>query len=138
MTGQVTRWEIDVPMVMTDRDGKPRPWTLNDRPHWSKRRDMVQEILRDVGWRVRQQRIPRLPHVTVQLHYAPGDNVRRDADNLVATSKPAVDAIVGLVVQDDTPEFVAHLMPAIHKGAGERRLWLVVVATDRPEIEETP
>jgi crossover junction endodeoxyribonuclease RusA len=124
---------------MTDRDGKPRPWTLNDRPHWAKRRANSAQIYSEVGWRVRQQRIPRQAHVTVQLHYAPGDNRRRDVDNLVASAKAAVDAIVRAgVVVDDRPEFVTHLMPAIHGGRCERRLWLVVETTPRPEPEETP
>ena len=133
MTGQATRWEIEVPMVMTDRDGKPRPWTLNDRPHWSKRRMNAARIKSDVAWRIKQAKIPMLAHVTVQLHYAPGDARKRDADNLVASAKPAVDAIVGLVVKDDTPEFVTHLMPVIHPGSrrtcGVRRLWLEITAS---------
>ena len=50
------------------------------------------DVREAVAWRARQAHIPPQEHVTVQLHYAPGDARRRDAPNLVATSKPAVDA----------------------------------------------
>lgn len=130
-------WEIPVPMVMTDKAGKSCPWTLNDRPHWTRRRSNTDRIRTDVGWWVKHFRIPPMEHVTVQLHYAPGDNRRRDVDNLVTTSKAAVDAIVKAgVVKDDSPEFVTQLMPMIHGGKGERRLWLVVEAGCHITIQE--
>lgn len=133
-----TRWELDVPMVMTDKTGKPCPWTLNDRPHWTRRRTMTDQIHHTVGWLAKQAHIRVQDHIRIQLHYAPGDNRRRDEDNLVATSKIAVDAIVRAgVVNDDSPRFVTHLMPAIHGGPCARRLWLVVEAIPRPAIEET-
>lgn len=144
MTGHLSeadpqQWTINVPMVMLDTAGKPRPWTLNDRPHWTKARMNAQMIRNDVTWRAKQQHLPALEHITVQLHYAPGDNRRRDEDNLVITAKHALDGIVRAgVVGDDSPQFVTHLMPAIHGGKGMRQLWLVVAATPRPEIEETP
>jgi crossover junction endodeoxyribonuclease RusA len=138
----MTTWEIPVPMVETDRHGRACPWTLNDRPPWTTRRMHAARIKSDVAWRVKQQKIPPQDHVTVQLHYAPGDNRRRDADNLVATSKPAVDALVRSgVVRDDSPQYVTQLMPTIHAGNQERRLWLVI--TDDapggvPDYRDTP
>lgn len=125
----MTEWRIDVPMVMEDHRGRSVPWTLNDRTHWTKRRTNAARIRSDVAWLVKAVKIPHQDHVTVQLHYAPGDNRRRDADNLVASAKPAVDALVTAgVVDDDRPEFVTHLMPVIHGGRGDRALWLIVRA----------
>ena len=79
--------------------------------------------------------VPRdVEHVTVQLHYRPRDNRRRDTDNLVATLKPICDALtpsklarisprtgrpvpaqVGYgMVPDDTPQYMAKPEPVIH------------------------
>lgn len=98
--------------------------------------------------------LPRgLDHVTVTLHYRPRDNRRRDTDNLVATAKPAYDALTpgrparwsrpkdptkkprlvpaqighGLVA-DDTPAFMSKPEPVIHraeKGKGGA-MWLEI------------
>jgi crossover junction endodeoxyribonuclease RusA len=79
--------------------------------------------------------VPACSHLTVTLHYAPGDNRRRDADNLAPTLKAACDALargprrdwIGLeLVPDDTPRYMTKHMPVIHPGAGERRLWLEI------------
>lgn len=148
MTGHLSeadpaRWEIDVPMCMPNRK-KPAPLTLNARLHWRVKADLTHEIRNVVAWRAKAAHIPALEHVTVQLHYAPGDNrSSRDVDNLVATSKPACDGIVAAgVVPSDAPKWVTQLMPVIHGGTlspgWPRRLWLVVEATPRPETEETP
>ncbi|WP_228805798.1 hypothetical protein [Nocardia higoensis] len=75
-------------------------------------------------------------HLTMQLHYQPRDNRRRDTDNLVATLKPLADAMAvpppgkphlgyGMVI-DDTPKWMSKPEPIIHapvKGEGGR-LWL--------------
>ena len=68
-------------------------------------------------------RLPRgLDHVTVQLHYRPRDNRRRDTDNLIATLKPLADGLAagtakhpgyGLV-PDDIPRHMAKPEPIIH------------------------
>lgn len=85
----------------------------------------------------RSHKLPRgLDYVTVQMHYRPRDNRRRDTDNLVATLKPVCDALAsgtakhpgyGLVA-DDTPEFMGKPEPIIHaaeKGQ-QGQLWLVL------------
>lgn len=119
------QWRLDLPY--------PRPpLSQNDRRgHWAGRHRLVEQIRTDVGWLVRRAKIPPLLRITVQLHYQPRAAGRRDPDNLTATSKPCVDALVAAgVVADDTPAFVDQLMPEIHppaaKPEGGSRLWLVV------------
>ncbi|SUA72616.1 Uncharacterised protein [Nocardia otitidiscaviarum] len=92
--------------------------------------------------------LPRdLRHVTVQLHYRPRDNRRRDTDNLVATLKPACDALtVGRparisrkgtpipallgygLVPDDVPAYMSKPEPIIHPAERGQpgALWLEI------------
>ncbi len=122
-----TVYDLDVP---THR-GLP-PLNANQRLHWRAQRPLVRLVRDTVEWRARAANIPACQRITVGLHYQPGDNRRRDASNLMPTQKPAVDALVRAgIVPDDTAEYVTELMPTIHNGPGERRLWLRIV------IEET-
>lgn len=119
--GDVTdSWRIDVPMVV----GNPlRPLTANDHIHWRTKASYVKTIREGVAWTAKSL------HITVQLHYRPGDNVRRDAPNLTATSKPAIDGLVDAkVVPDDTAVWVTEVMPTLVTGKGSRQLWLTVWA----------
>jgi crossover junction endodeoxyribonuclease RusA len=132
---QPATWEIDVPMVIPCGPGhrQRRPLTANDRLHWRAKADFVHAIRRDVAWRTKAQRIPPQEHVIVGLHYAPGDNRTRDAANLTATQKPAVDGLVdGGLVPSDSGRWVTEVMPVLHSGQQPRRLWLVVTAGLRP------
>ncbi|MFD1145898.1 hypothetical protein [Saccharothrix hoggarensis] len=145
--GQV--YEIDVPMflppqrkrragkpVNRSRPPQPAPLNANWRLHWSKEHKLAQEIATAVMLRARSLRIPTCDHLTVQIHFAPGNNVKADADNLYPSFKRACDALsrpkhtnwVGLhLVPDDTPQFMTKLEPVIHPGPEhERRLWLTV------------
>ncbi|WP_043601518.1 hypothetical protein [Nocardia otitidiscaviarum] len=81
--------------------------------------------------------LPRgLDHVTVQMHYRPRDNRRRDTDNLVATAKPAYDALAAGtakhpgygMVPDDIPAHMAKPEPIIHPAERGRggALWLEI------------
>ncbi len=114
------------------------PLNGNDRIHWHTRKDRVAIVRRVVMDNARKAGVPVCEHLTVTLHYAPGDNRRRDADNLWPTLKAACDALargprrdwVGLeLVPDDTPEHMTKLAPQIHRGPGVRRLWLTVEVT---------
>lgn len=126
------QWRIDVPMVSGDLR-TPRPWTANERIHWRVRHDRTKTIRTAVTRTARALKIPLLDHVRVQLHYAPGDNRRRDEDNLTTTSKPSFDGLVDAgIVPDDTAAWMTKLMPVIHPGRGRRQLWLVVEAVDAP------
>lgn len=121
-------WRIDVPMVSGDLRN-PRPWTANERIHWTVRRDRTETIRDVVSKRAKSLKIGPHGHVTVRLHYLPGDSRRRDEDNLMATAKPAFDGLVDAgIVDDDTARWMTKLMPVIHEGRGHRALWLIVAA----------
>ncbi|WP_372672622.1 hypothetical protein [Amycolatopsis kentuckyensis] len=146
-------FEIDVPLVMPPqpkrRSGKavnrsypPKlcPYNLNWKVHWRKHHEYKQTITDGVTWRAKAARIPKAKFLTVQLHWAPGDNRSADTDNLAASAKPAYDALarptrkttgaawVGLqLVPDDSPQHMRKLEPVIHPGPQHtRRLWLTV------------
>jgi crossover junction endodeoxyribonuclease RusA len=139
------RFEVDVPMLPPPSRGRGRsvgqirePLNANTRYHQYDRARRVKHVRECVLMYARVARIPKCQHLTVQLHYAPGDNHRRDADNLWPTLKAACDALargprrdwVGLeLVPDDTPEYMTKLAPVIHPGPGKRRLWLEVEVT---------
>ena len=123
----MTDHEIDLPL----HKGKP-PLTLNQRLHWSEKARRTKMIRQVVAWRAAALKLGLCEHISVSMHYAPGDNRwRREGDNLVASMKPAVDALVdaGIVVDDD-PRHVTTIMPAIHPGPGRRRLWLSIHITE--------
>lgn len=129
-------FEVDVPMVQ-ERGGLKLvpPLTANQRLHHmaeAKRKRLVRE---GVMLAARAAGIPKAEHLIVQLHYRPGDNRKRDEDNLWPTAKAAFDALargprrdwVGLeLVPDDTAKYMTKLGPVIHPGPGKRRLWLTV------------
>lgn len=130
-------YTLDVPMI-PGKTGPVPPLTENARLHHFERNRRVQLIRNRVYAAAITARIPQAKHLTVTLHYAPGDNRRRDEDNLVPTLKAACDALargkrrdwVGLeLVPDDTPEHMTKNMPIIHPGKGPRRLWLEIEAT---------
>lgn len=130
------RFEVDVPMMQSKKGGPLEP-PLNANHRWhhmqvAKRVMVIRVGVRDAA---REAGIPTGSHLTVTLHYAPGDSRRRDADNLVPTLKAACDALargprrdwVGLeLVPDDTPKHMTKNMPVIHSGKRDRRLWLEI------------
>lgn len=131
-------YEISVPMVHNRRGILCPPVTENRRGHWSKHAPAIAFVRNKVAAYARKAGIPKGSHLDVTLHYAPGDNRARDADNLVPTLKAACDALargkrrdwVGLeLVPDDTPEHMTKHMPIIHPGKGKRRLWIEVEVT---------
>lgn len=130
-------FQVEVPLYVRHLGdvGTP-PLTANQRLHWrdqARRVRMVREQVMIGAAPIRAT--PPIRHLTVTLHYRPGDNRRRDADNLWPTLKAACDALargprrdwVGLeLVPDDTPEYMTKRAPVIHPGPGKRRLWLTV------------
>ena len=119
---QAEVYEIDVPMI---RDLPPL--NANQRLHWRQKSQRVALIRDAVTLLARNAHIPTGRHLSVQLHFRPGDNRRRDASNLVPTQKPAVDGLVRAgIVPDDTADWVTEQMPKLHPGKGKRRLWLTV------------
>jgi crossover junction endodeoxyribonuclease RusA len=116
------RFDIEIPLLA----GKP-PLSQNDRLHWTLKHERTSMVRNAAAWAAKGQKIPAAARITAQLHYATGDNRRRDAPNLTATSKPAIDGLVDAgVVPDDSDRYVTEVMPVIHNGPGDRRLWLTV------------
>jgi len=132
---------------------EPRSWTLqidgfdplslNDRGHWSKHRQLKAEWRTEVGWLAKQQRIPRLRRIRVDLHAYPATNRRRDADNLVATLKPCIDGLRDAdVIVDDTPDHVTFSPPTIHPSrcgglpVHQRRWSWELVVTELPDVDD--
>lgn len=120
-------WRVDLPFTA--------PISLNGRGHWQTRARQIAHIRRGSLLVIRAARVPALPRISVELHYAPRDRRRRDPLNLVATLKPLEDAIVDAgVVPDDTPAFVLPTMPVIDPPTGASRGALYVVIRElRPE-----
>jgi len=133
-------FELDVPMLPPPRSHGPvakpcEPLNANWRLHFRGSAPRVRLVRFGVMVAAKAAKIPACRHLTVTLNYRPGDNRRRDADNLVPTLKAACDALargprrdwVGLeLVPDDTPAHMTKHMPVIHSGPGPRRLWLTV------------
>lgn len=82
-------------------------------------------------------KLPRgVRFVTVQIHYRPRDNNRRDTDNLVATLKPLCDGLAAGTVKhpgygmvpDDIPAYMAKPEPIIHEAVRGKTgaLWLEI------------
>lgn len=90
------------------------PLTLNQRMHWSHRARVSRQIHDEVRIHVARLNVPPLDCPTVTLHYTPRDKRRRDADNVVPTSKACVDGLrLCGVLAEDTPDQVDHRMPVI-------------------------
>lgn len=122
------------------------PLSLNDHRH----RMVVyrdQTTLRHrVRMLARQQRIPRLERIHVQMHWTPATRRVRDGDNAVATLKSCIDGLRdypprrrgGVIVQpswvgvvpDDDPEHVDWSPPIIHDPDPRLAARLRLVITD--------
>lgn len=122
------------------------PWTspplsLNDRGHHMARARVVADVRRAVYLMARAHQLPQgLDHVTVQLHYRPERNGRRDPVNLIGTQKALVDGLTsgtkkhpgyGLV-PDDTPQYVTDTIPIIHPAVKGQpgQLWIDITHGD--------
>ena len=113
-------WIIELPIT--------RPLSLNDREHWAVKAKRTREVRGHVAHVARAAGIPQLNRPRATLHYSPRDKRRRDVENLVPTSKVAVDGLVqcGVLADDDAAHFTP-TMPILEPPNGKRgRLWLVV------------
>lgn len=144
------------------------PWTapplsLNDRGRsraaWFAKNHKIADVRATALTLARAAKLPHLvEHVTVQLHYRPRDNRRRDTDNLVATLKPICDALtVGRaagrtrtgkpipaqygygLVRDDIPRYMAKPEPIIHPAERGKpgAMWLEISWTS-PDADMAP
>lgn len=105
---------------------EPRTWrlelpaglpllSLNGRLHWAEQRRRARGI-KDAAWALaKQQKIPPLASVRIDVQYQPPDRRRRDHDNVPTVSgKHAIDGIVlAGVLPDDCPPYVSALSYAI-------------------------
>ncbi|MEU0515599.1 hypothetical protein [Amycolatopsis sp. NPDC006125] len=141
MTAQLV-FEVDVPLVVQPTRPRSRkrpvtklpagkPLTLNQHHNPFAKAKLVEQIREGTGWAalaaMKRHRVGRQDHITVQLHYRPGDRRRRDTDNLIASQKPAVDGLVDArLIPDDNPSHLTWFPPEIHTDPGPRRLWLEI------------
>jgi crossover junction endodeoxyribonuclease RusA len=100
----------------------PRGLTGNTRTHWRVKAASTKQVRSDVTTLAWKARIPQSTHLTVELIWAPGNRIKRDADNLWPFLKVCCDALakgarrdwVGLeLVEDDSPEYMTKLTPRI-------------------------
>lgn len=80
---------------------------MNSRDSWPVQRQLAKGIMRDTAF-VAQGKVPRdIYPITVELIWYKGDNRVADSDNIAATLKPCIDALVRMgVLPNDSPEYV--------------------------------
>jgi len=104
------------------------PLSLNSRDIWQARHRKVGQLINDTLILIRQQRIPKLARLAVELHYQPARRRRADKINLCATLKVIEDATVAAgLVPDDVEKYVDSPMPTIDPPSNsEGRLYAIV------------
>lgn len=103
--------------------------------HYAQRHNATKEVIAAVAAAATAAGLTPCRHLTVQLVWAPGRNLRADVDNLVALQKVCCDALArgrsdlpGLrLVPDDTPKWMTKRMPRIDIGHNSG-LWLEITA----------
>lgn len=119
-TSEPREWVIPLPWP------KP-PLSMNDRMGVHEKARITRQMRETVGWLLRQQRIPALAKVRVQLYWTVPDERRRDDDNPAPTTKAIYDAFPDLkVVPDDTPQYMEKPTVKIVFSPGERGMHLRV------------
>jgi crossover junction endodeoxyribonuclease RusA len=131
----VAEWRVDISTALKPNGSVPV--SLNDRPGnpfaLAAAKDRVKARVRNA---VRDAEVPQLKYAHVELHYRPKTNAHRDPDNLVATLKPAIDALHqvderslwdGILVDDD-PRYLSWSPPMIHRAVRGQApaLWLLL------------
>jgi crossover junction endodeoxyribonuclease RusA len=108
------------------------PLNANQRLHWRRKADITRTLRDAAHIAVKQLKLAPCEHISVTLHFAPGDRRRRDADNLVPTLKALCDGLVDAgLVADDTPHYMAKAMPVIDPPpAAGPRCWLTIEVTE--------
>jgi crossover junction endodeoxyribonuclease RusA len=109
----------------------------NARVHWRPEAKAKQQVRNDVTMLARSMRLHRyqpgeVEHVALQLVWAPGDNRKRDSDNLWKLQKVCADALargrstlVGIdLVPDDAPRWMDKLAPLILPPPAGPAMWL--------------
>lgn len=124
------------PLVMKLPWTRP-PLSLNDSgasegAMYAKART-IKEIRETVAWLAKAAKLPTdVPHAVVEVHYRPADRGRRDADNVVLSSKAIFDGLVDSgLVPDDIPELMSKPEVVLHK-SGKPGMWLEITVLDSP------
>lgn len=124
-------------------DRPPAELAGNARVHWRPEARAKAEVRNTVTTLARASGLHRyLPgevqHVTAGLVWAPGDNRKRDPDNLWRFAKVIFDCIargprkefVGIdVVPDDSPDHFTKLTPQILPASAAKGMWLDLTLT---------
>ena len=131
-------WHVDITAAL-----KPNgaiPLSLNSRLHWAAHAKIVDRIKAITRNAIITAEVPPMPAVHVEMHYRPANNARRDRDNLVATLKPALDALhqpdlsthnpvpYEPIVPGDDPRYVSWEPPILHpwRRGVPPALWLIL------------
>lgn len=117
-------WTLTLPYLVP-------PLTLNHSHHWTKTR-VIRIGIRDAAcWLAKAAKIPKLTAVTLELVYHPRDSIRRDADNMAATMKPAIDGLVlAGVLDDDNAKHVLSTTQRVGDRRSQPKLLLIVRGTE--------
>lgn len=86
-------------------DGIPDGPNKIGQMHWAKKNTHKREWTEKVGWLARSVNRPKVPFEKAHIHFKInfGNNQRHDPDNAnFAVSKPSLDALVGVFIQDDS------------------------------------
>jgi crossover junction endodeoxyribonuclease RusA len=111
-------------MHLPDRDLSP-----NKRLHWRRLARAKQAAKREMMWIVLEGGKPRSPyeraHITIT--YVAKDDRRRDLDNMFASSKSYLDALVasGVIVDDSASNVTYTIRYEVHKGERENTIFEV-------------
>lgn len=134
----VAMWRVDISAAL---DAKGRvPLSLNSRLHWAAYAAAVDRIKSVTRNAVIAAGVPPMQCVHVEMHYRPATNRFRDVDNIVATLKPAMDALhqrdtskhapvdFEPIVAGDDPRYVSWTPPILHPWVRGRApaLWLIL------------
>lgn len=116
------------------------PLSLNARLGWAATNRARQDITEAVAWATRGVEPHRTPVEVEIIRYLGGDGVA-DPDNLAATLKPTIDALVPRVLPTDDARTVVRtaqrVIPAERDplGLGHPRLLLVITEARPDEFE---
>lgn len=136
---EVSLWRVDISPALKPNGSVPL--SLNDRGmHWAAKAHAIDRVKSVVRNAVMAEAIPHVDHVHVEIHFRPKTNRFRDVDNIVATLKPAIDALhhrdtaenapvpYEPIVDGDDPRYLTWAPPILHAPIkGEpAALWLIL------------
>jgi crossover junction endodeoxyribonuclease RusA len=145
----VEEWRVDISGILIKGLA---PLTLNRYPtnHFAKNKT-IHTLKARVRNAIRNNEVPHLARVQVQLHFQPARNNVRDIDNLVATLKPAIDALhqpdkldsADLdadrkwqpILDGDDPRYVTWIPPVLHPAVKGQpaKMWLILRSYPDPQ-----